>query len=51
MDLYITEIYDAAMNSDAQKPVRRVFYTKDKSLIFYDYDLDRQKGLKNDAVF
>jgi anti-sigma-K factor RskA len=28
-----------------------VFYTKGKSLIFYAYDLDQQKGLKNASTF
>ncbi len=49
--LYIAEIYDVAKNGDTQKPFGRVFYTKDKSLVFYGYDLDRQKGLKRDVVF
>jgi hypothetical protein len=28
-----------------------VFYTKDKSLIFYGYDLDQQPGVKKAGVF
>ena len=34
-NLYIAEIYDVAKTGDTQKPFGRVFYTKDKSLIFY----------------
>ena len=50
-NLYISEIYDVAKNGDTQKPFGRVFYTKDKSLIFYGYDLDQQKGVKSASVF
>ena len=50
-NLYIAEIYDVAKNGDTQKPFGRVFYTKDKSLIFYAYDLDQQYGVKKDAAF
>jgi seryl-tRNA synthetase len=50
-DLYIAEIYDVAKNGDTQKPFGRIFYTKDKSLVFYGYDLDRQKGMRKDAAF
>jgi hypothetical protein len=50
-DLYIAEIYDVAGNGDTQKPFGRIFYTKDKSLVFYGYDLDRQKGTRKDAAF
>jgi hypothetical protein len=50
-NLYIAEIYDVAKTGDTQKPFGRVFYTKDKSLIFYGYDLDQQKGVKNASVF
>jgi hypothetical protein len=50
-DLYIAEIYDVAKTGDTQKPFGRVFYTKDKSLIFYGYDLDQQHGIKNASSF
>ena len=50
-DLYIAEIYDVAKNGETQKPFGRVFYTKDKSLVFYGYDLDQQKGIARDASF
>lgn len=50
-NLYIAEIYDIAKSGDTQKPFGRVFYTKDKSLIFYGYDLDQQKGLKKETSF
>jgi hypothetical protein len=50
-NLYIAEIYDVGQSGDTQKPFGRVFYTKDKSLIFYGYDLDQQPGLKKAGVF
>jgi hypothetical protein len=50
-NLYIAEIYDVAQTGDTQKPFGRVFYTKDKSLIFYGYDLDQQPGVKKAGAF
>ncbi len=34
---------------DTEKPFGRVFYTQDKSLIFYAYDLDRKAGIHQTA--
>lgn len=48
-DLYIAEVYDVAGSGTTKKPYGRVFYTKGKSLVFYAYDLDQQKGMKNAA--
>ena len=50
-NLYIAEIYDVAKTGDTQKPFGRVFYTKEKSLIFYGYDLDQQRGVKKASTF
>jgi hypothetical protein len=50
-NLYIAEIYDVAKTGDTQKPFGRVFYTKDKSLIFYGYDLDQERGVKRASTF
>jgi Anti-sigma-K factor rskA len=50
-DLYVAEVYDVARNGATQKPYGRVFYTKDKSLIFYAYDLDQQTVAKNASTF
>jgi len=50
-NLYIAEIYDVAKTGDTQKPFGRVFYTRDKSLIFYGYDLDQQHGVKKTSTF
>jgi len=50
-NLNIAEIYDVTKSGNAQKPFGRVFYTKDKSLIFYGYDLDKQLGVKRASTF
>jgi hypothetical protein len=50
-NLYIAEIYDVGQSGDTEKPFGRVFYTKDKSLIFYGYDLDQQPSIKKAAAF
>jgi hypothetical protein len=49
-DLYVAEVYNVVRNG-TEKPYGRVFYTKGKSLIFYAYDLDEQKGVKNATTF
>jgi hypothetical protein len=41
-NLYIAEVYDTDEKGANRKPYGRVFYTKEKSLIFYAYDLDEQ---------
>ena len=50
-DLYIADIYDVAQNGKTNKPFGRVFYTRDKSLVFYGYDLDKQMGLTQSVAF
>jgi len=50
-NVYMAEIYDVAKSGDTQKPFGRVFYTKDKSLVFYGYDLDQQRGAKQTSSF
>jgi myosin heavy subunit len=50
-DLYIADIYDVAQTGKTSKPFGRLFYTKDKSLVFYGYDLDKQAGLKQSVAF
>ena len=49
-NLYIAEVYDTDEKGAARKPYGRLFYTKEKSLIFYAYDLDQQGG-KRDQTF
>lgn len=43
-NLYIAEVYDTDEKGATRKPYGRVFYTKEKSLIFYAYDLDQQNS-------
>jgi DNA repair exonuclease SbcCD ATPase subunit len=43
-NLYIAEVYDTDEKGATRKPYGRVFYTKEKSLIFYAYDLDQQRS-------
>ena len=50
-NLYIADIYDVAQNGQTAKPFGRIFYTKDRSLVFYGYDLDKQSGLKQSVAF
>jgi hypothetical protein len=50
-NLYIADIYDVAQNGKTTKPFGRIFYTKDRSLVFYGYDLDKQAGLKQSVAF
>jgi len=49
-NLYIAEVYDTDEKGATRKPYGRVFYTKEKSLIFYAYDLDQQ-GIKPARTF
>lgn len=44
--LYMIDVYDGEEASRATRSFGRVFYTEGKSLIFYAFDLDRQKGAK-----
>ena len=50
-DLYISEVYDVARTGETEKPFGRVFYTKEKSLVFYAYDLNREVGVKSASIF
>jgi hypothetical protein len=49
--LYVAEVYDSDPNGRPRKAYARVFFTKDKSLIFYGFDLDKQPGVKNANAF
>ena len=50
-DLTVVDVYDVKKSGAFQKPVGRVFYTKDKSLLFYGYNLDQQRGVTNASTF
>ncbi len=49
--LYIADVFDVDSVSRTRKPFGRVFYTQQKSLVFYAFDLDHQPGVKNASVF
>lgn len=49
--LLISEIYDVGQEGETQKPFGRIFYTKEKSLVFYAFDLDQQPGVKDASTF
>jgi len=50
-DLYISEVYDVAGTGETKKPFGRVFYTREKSLVFYAYDLNQVVGARNASTF
>jgi hypothetical protein len=47
--LYITDVVDVDKDGHTRRPFGRIFYTKGKSLVFYAFDLDQQRGLHNAA--
>jgi hypothetical protein len=49
--LYIADVFDVDSVSRTRKAFGRVFYTQNKSLVFYAFDLDHQPGAKNASVF
>jgi hypothetical protein len=49
--LYIADVFDVDSGSRTRKPFGRVFYTQNKSLIFYAFDLDHQPGVKTASAF
>jgi hypothetical protein len=49
--LHIIDVYDVSGQGELEHPFGRIFYTEGKSLIFYAFDLDQQRGLKHGAVF
>jgi hypothetical protein len=49
--LYIADVFDVDSVSRTRKPFGRVFYTQNKSLVFYAFDLDHQPGVQNASTF
>jgi len=49
--LHIIDVYDVGGEGELERSFGRIFYTEGKSLIFYAFDLDQQKGLRRGAVF
>ncbi len=50
-NLYIADIFDMTESGKTAKPFGRIFYTQDRSLVFYGFDLDKQAGLKQSVAF
>src|SRR6201998_45367 len=50
-NLYIADIFDTNENGKTAKQFGRIFYTKERSLIFYGFDLESQAGRKQDVSF
>jgi hypothetical protein len=50
-DLLISDVIDVDTKGRSKKPFGRIFYTKNKSLVFYAFDLDKQPGLRNTSAF
>ena len=50
-NLYIADIFDTTETGKTAKPFGRIFYTKNSSLVFYGFDLEKQAGLERDASF
>ncbi len=49
-DLFIADVFDIARDGTTKKPFGRVFYTKNKSLVFYAFDLDKQRDARSKDV-
>jgi hypothetical protein len=49
--LYIADVFDVDSRSRTRKPFGRVFYTQNKSLIFYAFDLEHEPGVKSASAF
>jgi hypothetical protein len=50
-NLYIADIFDTTENGRTAKQFGRIFYTKDRSLVFYGFDLDSQASHKQNVSF
>jgi hypothetical protein len=50
-NLYIADIFDTRENGKTAKQFGRIFYTKDRSLVFYGFDLDSQPGRTKDVSY
>lgn len=50
-NLYIADISDLSANGKPARQFGRIFYTKDRSLIFYGFDLDSQAHNRTNVSF
>jgi hypothetical protein len=49
--LYIADVFDVDKTGSGGKPFGRVFYTRNKSLVVYAFDLNSAPALKNASIF
>ena len=50
-NLYIADIFDTTESGKTARQFGRIFYTQDRSLVFYGFDLDSQASHKQDVSF
>ena len=50
-NLYIADIYDTTESGKTARPFGRIFYTQDRSLVFYGFDLEKQSGISRPVTF
>jgi hypothetical protein len=50
-NLYIADIFDTNENGRTAKQFGRIFYTRDRALVFYGFDLESQAGHRQDVSF
>lgn len=50
-NLYIADIFDTTESGKTAKPFGRIFYTQDRSLVFYGFDLEKKAGAKRAVAY
>jgi anti-sigma factor RsiW len=50
-DLLMADVYDNDKDGQSEKAFGRIFYTKNKSLVFYGFDLDKMPAARNAKTF
>jgi hypothetical protein len=50
-DLYIADVFDVDSDGRTEKSFGRIFYTRGKSLVFYAFDLEKQRGVHSASAF
>ena len=49
--LHVVDVFDVDTKGRIRSPFGRVFYTEGKSLVFYAFDLEKQKGVHPTSAF
>lgn len=50
-NLYIADIFDTNESGKTAKPFGRIFYTQDRSLVFYGFDLEKRAATKHAVAY